>query len=81
MRTDREILFATNIHILHAIRSKGKLKTTRVFAPFSISHLYERYIFMKDEQNAESRGISTYKQTVIEAKRLPEATPKTKYDL
>jgi len=36
---------------------------------------------MKDEQNAESRGISTYKQTVTEAERLPEATPQTKYDL
>jgi len=39
------------------------------------------HIFMKDEQNVESRGISTHKQTVIEAGRLPEATPNTKYDL
>ena len=39
------------------------------------------HIFIKDEQNAESRGISTYKQTVSAAERVPEATHKTKYDL
>jgi hypothetical protein len=32
------------------------------------------HIFMNDEWRTRSRGISTYKQTVIEAQRLTQAT-------
>jgi len=75
------------------LRTNREIFLPRIFTPcmryavkvslkwHAYSLLSRFHIFMKDEQNAESRGISTYKQTVIEAEHLPEATPETKYVL